>query len=141
MSSPQIFPLPDLTITGCRPKQVDLCDEAAQLGDLKRVKQLVYEALDEDHLTDRGWFAGSVASAIERNDLAIVKFLLSENIATPTDRYLIELAIRCQTYDILELLLELGWDLNTPVLRNMPPPLWYDKFQFILILRSCCVLG
>ncbi|KAF2756386.1 ankyrin [Pseudovirgaria hyperparasitica] len=130
MSLPDIPPVPQVSACGHRPIETELCNDAAQIGDLVQVRKLVQQVLHSDgssygNLQPRPeWFRSSVATAIEQHELNIVEYLVHENVVTPDDQYFVELAVRCQTFDILELFLQRGWDINKPLHRNQPPVLW-----------------
>ncbi|KAF1948315.1 ankyrin [Byssothecium circinans] len=99
-----------------RPPEVELCDDAARNGDLKRVKELVQQLPHSPR-------PSSITTAIERHDLDMVQFLLDENVTTRDALLPFEDAVRCGAFEVLELFLQRGWDINKPLHRNEPPVL------------------
>jgi hypothetical protein len=112
-----------------RPPEVGLCDNAARNGNLKRVKELVQQLLHSPRPSSEtlkphpGWLYNSMTTAIERHDLNMVQFFLDENVTTKDTILPFEDAVRCRAFEILELLLHRGWDINKPLHRNEPPVL------------------
>lgn len=112
-----------------RPPEVELCEDAARNGDLKRVKELVQQLLHsprpsyETLKPQPGWLYSSLTTAIERHDLDMVQFLLDENVTTRDALLPFEDAVRCRAFEVLELFLQRGWDINKPLHRNEPPVL------------------
>lgn len=112
-----------------RPPEVELCDIAAGNGDLKRVEELVQQLLhsprpsSETMKPEPRWLSSSMATAIERHDLKMVQFLLDENVSSPDSLFPFGLAVRCRAFEILELFLQRGWDINKPQCPVEPPVL------------------
>ncbi|KAF2491383.1 ankyrin, partial [Lophium mytilinum] len=97
-----------------RPKEVELYYQAACQGDLEEVKT-------QPHTPDPRWLLSSLDMAVQRQHIEMVRFLLDENVAVP---FLVaETAVRTRAYGVLHLLLQYGWDINQPRLRNEPPML------------------
>jgi len=112
-----------------RPIQVHLCYQATCNGDLDGVKEQVRRLLHGHKAAPPGqeprpeWLFSSLCEAISRKDIGIVQFLLEEKVAgedLPGD-----LAVRSQAFEILELFLRCGWDINKPLGRNQPSVLGY----------------
>ena len=63
----------------------------------------------------------SLDAAIEEDDLPAVAALLNEDHRPTTEDFV--LAIEQKSTPILDLLLQLGYDINAPVRSDYPPPL------------------
>ena len=117
-----------------RPIQVQLCHEAAAMGDLEGVKDQVRQLLHSPDVPSVGekphpaWLYESLSEAIRQNNVEIVRYLLDENVANGD--LPVETAVRWQAFEILELFLRYGWDVNQPMGRNEPPVLGY-YFQLL----------
>jgi hypothetical protein len=53
----------------------------------------------------------------------IVRYLLNENVAC--ESLPVDCAVRARAFDVLELLLEHGWNINEPMDRSEPSALGY----------------
>ncbi|KAF1828975.1 ankyrin [Decorospora gaudefroyi] len=125
-TSPEL-PIPEFTDNPQpfeTPKEVDLCYEAVCKGDVDGVKEQVQRLLHNDEAVpaeqkpDPRWLFYSLGKAIEQKDVEIVRFLLENDVAggdLPG-----EIAVRSGAYKILELFLDLGWDINKAMGRNRP---------------------
>lgn len=111
-----------------RPEQVELCRRAACDGDLDQVKAQLQQLLYHTHVPSiyhqpqPAWVFGSLREAISRDDVKMVQFLLEAKVATKLPA---EVAVRCRAFKVLELFLQLGWDINQPRARNNPSVLRY----------------
>jgi hypothetical protein len=112
-----------------RPEQVHLCYLATCKGDLDEVKEQVRRLLHDHEAAPVGqdprpeWLFSSLSEAISRKNTEVVQFLIKEKVAgddLPGDE-----AVRSQAYEILELFLHYGWDINKPMGRNQPSVLGY----------------
>jgi len=112
-----------------RPEQVHLCYQATCEGDLSGVKEQVRRLLHDPEAASLGqvphpeWLSSSLSEAIFRKDIEVVQFLLDEKVAggdLPGDN-----AVRSQAFEVLELFLRYGWDINKPMGRNQPSVLGY----------------
>lgn len=112
-----------------RPEQVHLCYQATCEGDLSGVKEHVRRLLHDPEAASLGqvphpeWLSSSLSEAIFRKDIEVVQFLLDEKVAggdLPGDN-----AVRSQAFEVLELFLRYGWDINKPMGRNQPSVLGY----------------
>jgi hypothetical protein len=112
-----------------RPEQVHLCYQATCKGDLSGVKEQVRRLLHDPEAASVGqvphpeWLSSSLSEAISRKDIKVVQFLLEEKVAggdLPGDD-----AVRSQAFEVLELFLRHGWDINKPMGRNQPSVLGY----------------
>jgi hypothetical protein len=112
-----------------RPEEVELCYQAACRGDLEEVKKQALcllhhpRPVSEPEKPHPAWLYRSLSIAIREQNIEIVRFLLDENVADgdlPA-----ELAVRGRAWEVLELLLQYGWDINQPRGRNEPPVLRY----------------
>jgi hypothetical protein len=111
-----------------RPEQVENCYRAACNGDLDILKEQAWQLLhnrevplaEEPH---PAWLYRSLSEAIQQDNIEMVQFLLDENVANgdlPA-----EVAVRSRAFEVLELFLRLGWDINQPMGRNRPSVLRY----------------
>lgn len=122
-------PMPGDIALFYRPPEVELCDDAARNNDLRRVKELVHQLLHSPRPSSETlkpqprWLYDSITTAIERHDLAMVQFLLDEEVTTRNALLPFEDAVRCRAFEVLELFLQRGWDINKPLHRNEPPVL------------------
>lgn len=112
-----------------RPKQVDLCYRAACNGDLDAVKEQVRQLLHNPEVASveeqppPTWLFESLTEAIGQNNVDMVQFLLDENVAQ--DYLPAENAVGSRAFEVLELFLRYGWDINRPTGRNEPSVLRY----------------
>jgi hypothetical protein len=113
-----------------RPPQVKLCYQAASAGDLEGVKEQFRQLFDSSkvpsvlEMPHPAWLYDSLSIAIQRNHVEIVQYLLDRNVHD--EDLPAELAVRARAFDILELFLKCGWDVNKPMGPNEPPILGYD---------------
>lgn len=118
-----------------RPPEIENCYEAARKGDVAEVQKQVRHLLHEPQPTtaavpDPAWLSGSLDIAVQHENLEIVHFLLSMDVARGD--LPVESAVRQRAKGVLELFLHYGWDINQPLRRNEPPALRYA-------LDSCLV--
>ncbi|KAF1951327.1 ankyrin [Byssothecium circinans] len=110
-----------------RPEQVDLCYRAACDGDLDAVKEQVRQLLHAPEVASGeeqphpAWLYASLSEAIRQNNIEMVQFLLDENVANGD--LPVESAVRGRAFEVLELFLRYGCDINQPLARNSPPVL------------------
>jgi hypothetical protein len=109
--------------------QVSRCLQAAQNGNLTGVKEQTDQLLHSSDVSPVGRepvpasLYESLSVAIKQDHRAIVEHLLNEQVAGqdfPADT-----AVRARAFNILELFLARGWNVNQPD-RDMPPVLGYD---------------
>lgn len=111
------------------PPQVQSCEDAAKNGNIQRVKELVQQLLQSSSPSSEAvepqpkWFHGALTAAINRHDLDMVQYLLDENVATQDNHYVFEGTVRGRAFNVLELLLQRGWDINKTPTRVEPPVL------------------
>jgi hypothetical protein len=98
---------------------VDLCYGAACDGDLDGVKEHVWQLFHNPEVTyggekpHPGWLYESLLEAIQQNNVEMVQFLLDENV---TDgRLPVDPAVRARAFEVLELFLRNGLDINQPL--------------------------
>lgn len=132
MQTPGRFPTPPPLGLGppyFRPEEVELCYQAACKGDLEEVKKQAQRLLhdprpfSEPQKPHPAWLYESLSIAIHTRNIEIVRFLLDENVAS--EHLPAEAAVRGRAYEVLELLLQYGWDINQPRGRNETPLLRY----------------
>ena len=104
-----------------RPPEIGICYEAARKGNVAEVKKQVRHLLHEPQPTgaaapDPAWLYGSLDIAIRNENLEIVQFLLSKDVARGD--LPVEPAVRQRAKDVMELFLQYGWDINKPLRRN-----------------------
>ncbi|KAF2810562.1 ankyrin [Mytilinidion resinicola] len=97
---------------------------AACKGDLEEVKKQVQRLLHdprppEPQPPQPKWLAQSLLIAMQKPNIEMVQFLLDENVADPHS--VAEAAVRGRGWEVLELFLQYGWDINRPQGRNEPP--------------------
>ncbi|KAF2748479.1 ankyrin [Sporormia fimetaria CBS 119925] len=99
---------------------VDTCVEAASRGDLRGVQESVSQFFG-----DRRRVHGALSSAIQKDDLPIVQFLVESDVVfrEETWNHPGEDAIRCRAYKTLQYFIDCGWDINTPLGEKEPPAL------------------
>jgi hypothetical protein len=119
-----------------RPEPVDLCYRAACDGDLDAVKEHVWQLLHNPEFSSGeprpAWLFASLSEAIRQKNIKMVQFLLDENVS---DGDLpIENAVRGRAFEILELFLRYGWDINQPMGRNEPSALRYYLQSLLMSL-------
>ncbi|OAG09321.1 ankyrin [Paraphaeosphaeria sporulosa] len=124
---PPLPPGDDLRPRYTRPEQVDLCYRAARDGNFDGVKEQVRQLFHNPEVAyvgekpHPGWLYDSLLEAIQRNNVEMVQFLLDEDV---TDGYLpVEPAVRARAFEVLELFLRNGLDINQPLRPNEPPVL------------------
>ena len=106
------------------PTEIKQLEEASASGDLVAVQTIFeYEFLqrpDADRVEiDR--FAGSFVAAIKNDHYVIASYLLSQGI--PINICHFTMAVEMKSYSFLQLFLDSGWDINTPIDSANPPPL------------------
>lgn len=117
-----------------RPEEVELCYQATCKGDVNEVKKLAQRLfhdprpLSEPQKPHPAWIFKSLAIAIQERNIEIVRILLEENVADGNFLAPAEIAVRARACEVLELLLQYGWDINQPSRRNEPPLLRYPYF-------------
>jgi hypothetical protein len=119
----------DLLPRYVRPEQVDLCYRAARDGDLDGVKEHVWQLLHNPEVAyvgekpHPGWLYDSLLVAVQQNNVEMVQFLLDEKVTE--GRLPVEPAVRARAFEVLELFLRNGLDINQPLSPNEPPVLRY----------------
>jgi hypothetical protein len=102
-----------------RPNQIKLCLQAAEGGDLDGVKEQVQQLLHSPDVSflgeqpDLGWLHNLLLAAIQRGNVDMVQYLLDEKVVTDGE-FPAETAVRARAFDVLELYLGRGWDINQP---------------------------
>lgn len=105
--------------------EVEAMRAACASGDLLFV-QAVFQTcwLDRpvNERVDKGLFgAGGLCEAIRRDDAVIGSFLLSHVLPIHEGHF--AMATEYRSYSILQLFVDLGWDINTSLGRQQPPAL------------------
>lgn len=70
---------------------------------------------------DIGHYTSSLDEAIHQNDVPIASYLLSNGV--PMDIYHFTKAAETKKYALLQLFLDMAWDINESIERTKPPPL------------------
>ena len=106
------------------PTEVEALREAAASGDLTIVRETFtsqWVNKREDRRVDKDLFATSLVEAIKLDNVSIAAYLLSEGIPMNISHFV--MAAEMKRYSMLQLFLDMGWNINTPVERTKPPPL------------------
>jgi hypothetical protein len=115
--------------------EVELCRQAACRGDVEEVKKQVRQLLHERRPSSEQehphptWLYQSLAVAITNRNVELVRYLLDEDVANGNLPF--ESAVRAQAFEVLELFLQYGWDINQPLARNEPPALRFFSCPLI----------
>jgi len=125
-----------------RPKHVDICFRTACDRDLNKVKaevqQFVYNPVSSvEAQPNPAWLFESLSKAIRWDDVEMVQFLLENKVAT---YFPAEIAVRSRALRVLELFLQLRWDINQPKVRNNLSVLRYH-FQYLIVLLFTYTFG
>lgn len=127
----------DILCYNTRLEEVELCYRAALNGDLEGVKEHVWQLFHNPEVANvgdtphPGWLYESLLEAIRQNNVGMVQFLFDEGVGD--GRFLVEPAVRARAFDILELFLRKGFNINQPLRPDEPPVLRYH-FQSLLYL-------
>ena len=70
---------------------------------------------------DKDLFATSLVEAIQRDDAVVASYLLLNCITMNVSHFV--MATELRKYSILQLFLEIGWDINRPIEDSKPAPL------------------
>ena len=110
---------------GYRPlAEIEKVETASASGDLTTVRTIFESPPFDRTLAERvelDYLAGSFSAALENNQLSVATYLLSKGV--PINIYHFTLAIELKSYSFLQLFLDYGWDINTPIDSANPPPL------------------
>ncbi|KAF2017075.1 ankyrin, partial [Aaosphaeria arxii CBS 175.79] len=111
-----------------RPEQVARCYQAACNNDFNGVKEQVEQLLHNRKEASAGdvephpaWLFSSLGEAIRQKNVEMVQYLLDENVGN--GKLPVDVAVRCRAYEILELFLRYGWNINEQYGRNSPAAL------------------
>lgn len=105
-----------------KPPEVDLCSEAVRRDDLETVKQIFQRCMHKPNVRPQRFFS-SLAIAISQDNVRLTEYLLHEKVCAFGDRHVFQGAVRSRAFEVLEFMLQRGWDINQPIGRNEPPSL------------------
>ena len=106
------------------PPVIEALRQAVASGDLGVVREVITSQWAdgrEDMRGDKNLFATSLVEAIKLDNAPIAAYLLSEGIFMNISHFV--LAAEMKHYAILQVFLDTGWNINTPIERTKPPPL------------------
>lgn len=106
------------------PPEIKELRAAAASGELAAVQRtFTSQWLDkaEAERIDKDLFAGSLVEAIQQDDVSIASYLLSNGVSMNISHF--KMAAEMKKYSMLQLFLDMGWDINAPIKRTKPPPL------------------
>ena len=106
------------------PPQSEQLRQAVVSRDLAAVQRVFTSQWLEKAEAERiniGYYTSSLDEAIHQNDVPIASYLLSNGV--PMYIYHFTKAAETKKYALLQLFLDMGWDINEPIERTKPPPL------------------
>lgn len=99
--------------------------EACASGNLIAVQSVFkthWQDRPVDERIDRDEFGASgLCEAIRRDDVTTARYLLLNVVSMQQVHF--AMAVECYAYSILQLYIDNGWDINTPLSRMQPPAL------------------
>lgn len=104
--------------------EIEELREAAASGELDAVQSVCtsqWLEKPEAKRIDKDLFASSLVDAIQKDDVSIASYLLSNGVSIKISHFI--MATELKKYSILQLFLDRGWDINGPIERTKPPPL------------------
>ncbi len=106
------------------PPEIEQLRLAAASGELAAVQRIfTSQWVDkvEAERIDKCLFASSLVEAIQHDDVSIASYLLSNCVSLNISYF--TMAAEMKKYSMLQLFLDMGWDINAPIERTQPPPL------------------
>ena len=116
---------PDNFKSQCKdPPEIEELRVAAASGELAAVRRTFtsqWLVKAEAERIDKDLFASSLVEAIQQDDVPIASYLLSNGVSMNISHFI--MATEMKKYSMLQLFLDMGWDINAPIERTKPPPL------------------
>ena len=106
------------------PPEIEELRVAAASGELAAVQRIFssqwLDKAEADRI-DKNLFASSLVEAIRQDGVSIASYLLSNGVSMNISHF--KMAAEMKKYSMLQLFLDMGWDINAPIERTTPPPL------------------
>ena len=143
--APVSVPLP--TLIPPVPSEVTLVEKAVANGDLNTVQRTLEQYIQrtfDDQIKMCHFSCALQKSYLEKVNMPILSYLLSKGV--PVSVIDFTFAAKNKSYELMELFLNHGYDINSSVDMTFPPALRYYEvssmyYRCILIESQCCYPG